>query len=95
MLSDVAPSPAVTLNRAVAVAMAHGPEHGLAIVEDLLEEPRRCSATTAPTPYAAHLRELTGDRRGALEDYRRAARLTASGPEQRYLNARVARLAQL
>ena len=42
-----------------------------------------------------HLRELAGDLGGAVEDYRKAARLTASGPEQRYLNARVAMLAQL
>ena len=41
----------------------------------------------------AHLRELSGDGSGALADYRRAARLTASQPEQRYLNARAARLA--
>ena len=43
----------------------------------------------------AHLRELSGDGSGALVDYRRAARLTASQPEQRYLNARAARLGQL
>ena len=56
MLSDLAPSPAVTLNRAVAVAMALGPEHGLAIVQDLLEEApamsrhHRTFAVRAPSP---------------------------------------------
>lgn len=34
-LGRVAPSPVVELNRAVAVAMASGPEHGLAIVDQL------------------------------------------------------------
>ena len=90
---DVAPSPAVTLNRAVAVAMALGPEHGLAIVHDLLEDPamRRHHRTYA---VRAHLPRwpATAAARGGL---RRAAQLTASLPEQRYLNARVARLGQL
>ena len=40
----------------------------------------------------AHLLEMTGDRSGAARDYARAARLTASVPEQRYLNARAADL---
>ena len=39
MLADVAPSPVVTLNRAVAVAETAGPEAALALVEPLLEEP--------------------------------------------------------
>ena len=95
MLSDLAPSPAVTLNRAVAVAMALGPEHGLAIVQDLLEESPAMSRHHRTFAVRAHLRELAGDLGGAMADYRRAAQLTASGPEQRYLNARVARLGQL
>ena len=95
MLSDIAPSPAVTLNRAVAVAMAQGLEHGLAIVQDLLEESPAMSRHHRTFAVRAHLRELAGDLGGAMADYRRAAQLTASGPEQRYLNARVARLSQL
>lgn len=38
-LYQVTPSPIVELNRAVAVAMAHGPERGLEIVETLRSEP--------------------------------------------------------
>jgi predicted RNA polymerase sigma factor len=40
----------------------------------------------------AHLLELAGDTAGAVEAYQRAARMTASIPEQRYLSLRAARL---
>lgn len=91
MLEQLAPSPAVTLNRAVAVGMAVGPEQGLAVVDGLLDEPTmaRHHRTHA---VRAHLLEMAGDREAALEAYRRAARLTASIPEQRYLNERARRL---
>ncbi|WP_335618002.1 RNA polymerase sigma factor [Lentzea guizhouensis] len=91
MLARVAPSPVVTLNQAVALGMAFGPEHGLALVGPLLDDPamRRHHRTHA---VRAHLLEMTGDLPGALDSYRQAARLTASQPEQRYLNARIRRL---
>jgi predicted RNA polymerase sigma factor len=38
-LVQVAPSPIVELNRAVAVGMAYGPEAGLELVDALVEEP--------------------------------------------------------
>lgn len=84
MLDQVAPSPAVTLNRAVATGMALGPASGLALVEEVLRVPamRRQHRTYA---VRAHLRELAGDRAGAARDYHRAAQLSASRPEQRYL----------
>jgi predicted RNA polymerase sigma factor len=40
-----------------------------------------------------HLLEMAGDAAGAHSSYRTAARLTLSLPEQRYLEARAARLA--
>ena len=40
----------------------------------------------------AHLLELAGDRAGARQHYRLAARLTLSRPEQRYLESRAAQL---
>ncbi len=91
MVSRVAPAPAVTLNHAVAVAMAHGPAAGLAMLEPLRSDPamRRHHRLYA---VRAHLLELDGDTGGAAEDYRRAAQLTASLPEQRYLHRRHARL---
>ncbi|WP_249358349.1 DUF6596 domain-containing protein [Nocardia cyriacigeorgica] len=90
MLARVAPGPAVTLNQAVAVAMAYGPEMGLALVEPLLDDPamRRHHRTHA---VRVHLLDMTGDRSGALASYAEAARLTTSLPEQRYLNARIRR----
>ncbi|MBF6328898.1 RNA polymerase sigma factor [Nocardia transvalensis] len=91
MLARVAPSPIVTLNRAVAVGMALGPEAGLALVDPLLDDPAmlRHHRTHA---VRAHLLEMAGDPVAALDSYRRAARLTASRPEQRYLNSRIRRL---
>jgi len=85
MLERVAPGPAVTLNRAVAVAMESGPAAGLTIVGGLLEDPRlaRHHRTHA---VRAHLLELAGDHAGAADAFARAAGLTASLPEQRYLN---------
>ncbi|MCM6773435.1 siderophore-interacting protein [Nocardia sp. CDC159] len=91
MLDRIAPGPIVTLNRAVAVGMAYGPRAGLDLIAPLLDDPamRRHHRTHA---VRAHLLELTGDTAGAIDDYRRAAQLTASVPEQRYLNERVRRL---
>lgn len=91
MLEQAAPRPAVTLNRAVAVSMSLSPEHGLAIVDWLLDDPtmRRHHRTDA---VRAHLLEMTGDLCEAVQDYRRAAQLTASLPEQRYLNDRAQRI---
>lgn len=91
MLHDVAPAPAVTLNRAVAVAMDLGPRAGLDLVEPLLELPEmdRHHRTHA---VRAHLLEMIGDTAAAAEEYRTASRLTTSLPEQRYLNRRLAAL---
>ena len=68
-----------------------GPEPGLAIVDTLLADPvmQRHHRTYA---VRGHLLEMAGDRPGAARDYSRAARLTASLPEQRYLNAQAQRV---
>ncbi len=92
MLERVAPGPAVRLNRAVAVGMAHGAERGLPMVEGLLADPamRRHHRTHA---VRAHLLEMAGDYEEARREYAHAARLTASLPEQRYLNAQASQIA--
>jgi predicted RNA polymerase sigma factor len=90
LLEQLSGNPVVTLNRAVAAAMADGPEAGLAVlasVEDQLNGHYRVDAVRA------HLLEQAGDVDGALTHYRAAARLTTNLPEQRYLAARAARLA--
>ncbi|NED56036.1 siderophore-interacting protein [Micromonospora aurantiaca] len=91
MLSQVAPSPFVTLNQAVAVAMAHGPAVGLALLDPLLADPAMRGHHRLHA-VRAHLLELDGDAHAAAEHYKLAARLTGSLPEQRYLNRRLARL---
>ena len=84
VLERVAPNPMTTLNRAVATAMVHGPEAGLALVAGL-ESDGRMARNHRLLATRAHLRQLAGDREGAAADYREAARRTASLPERRYL----------
>ncbi|BEL03846.1 sigma factor-like helix-turn-helix DNA-binding protein [Actinoplanes sichuanensis] len=88
MLHALAPSPVVTLNRIVASAMVHGPEPGLAALDRVTEVPMRHRVAAV----RAHLLEMAGDHSGAREQYRLAARLTLSRPEQRYLESRAVRL---
>jgi RNA polymerase sigma factor (sigma-70 family) len=91
LLELLAPNPFTTLNRAVAVAMVHGPDAGLRILDELAADPRMARHHRL---FAArgHLRELAGDRRAAAEDYRQAARRATSLPERRYLAVQAARL---
>ena len=91
VLERVSPGPVVTLNRAVAVAMVDGPRAGLALL-GTLEADERMSHTHRLDAVRGHLLELAGDTVAARESYLRAARMTASLPEQRYLALRAARL---
>jgi RNA polymerase sigma factor (sigma-70 family) len=91
VLERVSPGPVVTLNRAVAVAMVHGPRAGLALL-GTLDEDERMAHTHRLEAVRGHLLELAGDLVGARECYQRAARMTASIPEQRYLALRAATL---
>ena len=89
LLEELDPNPVVTLNHAVALAMARGPEAGLALLEPLAD---RLSGHHRLHAVRAHLLELSGDHETARSCYRTAARLTTSLPEQRYLQGRAARL---
>ena len=91
LLEELDPSPVVTLNHAVAAAMVHGPQAGLAILEPL-DVDDRLSGHHRLHAVRAHLLETAGDHEGARAGYLRAARLTTSIPEQRYLQARASRL---
>jgi RNA polymerase sigma factor (sigma-70 family) len=91
LLESVAPNPMVTLNRAVAVAMVHGPQAGLAALA-ALDADGRMAEHHRLDAVRAHMLEMDGDTAGALDAYRRAARLTTSLPEQRYLERQAARL---
>lgn len=91
LLYALAPSPVVTLNRAVAVAMVDGPSAGLASLE-MLSGDRRLESQHRLASVRAHLHEMAGDLQAAVAGYEDAARRTASIPEQRYLRAQVERL---
>ncbi|WP_326560809.1 RNA polymerase sigma factor [Micromonospora sp. NBC_01796] len=92
LLQQVAPSPMVSLGHAVAVAMVRGPQAGIELLAPL-EADGRLPDHHRLHAVRAHLLEMAGDRAGAHESYRRAARLTTSLPEQHYLHSRAARLA--
>jgi predicted RNA polymerase sigma factor len=91
VLSRLAPSPMVTLNHAVALAMAHGPSVGLAMLDELAADDRLAGHHRLAA-VRAHLRELAGDADAARRDFEEAARRTTSMPERRYLEGRAARL---
>ena len=91
VLERVSPGPVVTLNRAVALAMVNGPRAGLALL-GTLDGDERMTQTHRLDAVRGHLLELAGDVVAARESYQLAARMTASIPEQRYLELRAARL---
>ena len=91
MLDQVAPSPAVTLNRAVAVGMSAGPTAGLAALQPIVDDPSLERYHRLPA-VRAHLLEMVGDLAEAERQYARAVELTSSRPEQRYLAHRLTRL---
>jgi predicted RNA polymerase sigma factor len=91
LLLRMSDNPVVALNHAVAVSMVSGPEDGLALVEKL-EADRRVADDHRLYTVRAHLLESAGDIDGARAAYLTAARLATSLPQQRYLNARAARL---
>ncbi|CAM5454076.1 sigma-70 family RNA polymerase sigma factor [Streptomyces tanashiensis] len=78
LLESTGPNPMVTLNRAVAVAMVHGPRAGLELLDGLAAD--RLLAGDRLLATRAHLLELLGDREGAASAYREAARHTTSAP---------------
>ncbi len=85
------PSPVVAINRAVAVAMAAGPEAGLVLVEEAaadLADYQPWHATRADL-----LRRL-GRNAEAAESYRHALRLKQNGIERRFLEGRLQALAE-
>ncbi|MEU4575465.1 sigma-70 family RNA polymerase sigma factor [Nonomuraea sp. NPDC023979] len=84
ILGRIAPNPMVTLNHAIAVAMTRGPRAGLDLLESLDDDPRMARHHRLHA-VRAHLQDLAGEHDAARENYRLAARLTTSLPEQRYL----------
>lgn len=91
LLEQLTPNPIVTLNRAVAVAMVHGPAAGLVLLRTL-ETDSRTARHHRLFATRAHLLQLAGDDTAAAADYREAARRTTSLPERRHLTARANQL---
>lgn len=91
LLIQATDSPVVSLNRAVAAAMVHGPRHGLDLLTDL-ESDQRLAGDHRLHSARAHLLEMTGDRQAARAAYAEAARHTMSTAQQRYLHLRAGRL---
>jgi predicted RNA polymerase sigma factor len=84
-------NPMVSLNRAVAAAMVHGPVAGLALLEPLgasLGGHYRLHAVRG------HLFEMLGDHCTAFAAYNAAASGTRSIPERNYLTAKAAQARQ-
>ena len=88
-LERITGSPVVTMNRAIAVAELEGPAAGLALLDCLdLDEYRYYHSTRADL-----LRRLGRDDE-ARAAYTRAVELTRPGPEQRFLENRLAGLSK-
>jgi RNA polymerase sigma factor (sigma-70 family) len=90
LLESMTGNPMARLNRAVAAAMAQGPDAGLALLDGLdqrLGDHHRLHAVRA------HLLEQAGDEAAAVAEFRAAAARTTNLREQQYLTTKAARLA--
>lgn len=87
------PSPVVELNRAVAVAMAEGPEAGLALLDEIEAGGSLSEYHLLPAARADLLRRL-GRTSEAADAYRQALALARLEPERRFLAGRLAEVAR-
>jgi RNA polymerase sigma factor (sigma-70 family) len=92
-LAQVAPSPVVELNRAVALSMAFGPAAGLEIVDALTEEPTLAGYHLLPSVRGDLLAKL-GRFDEARAELERAAALTRNARERDLLLERAAACAR-
>ncbi|MFG2052338.1 RNA polymerase sigma factor [Micromonospora sp. NPDC048935] len=89
VLLGMVPSPVVALNRAAAVAMRDGPEAGLALLDELADDPRLRGYHLYPATRADLLRRL-GRNGEAAAAYRSALALVGTDPERDHLLRRLA-----
>ena len=85
-LQALQPSPIVSLNRAVAVAMAEGPEEGLRLIEEVAGELDNYHLLHAAR---ADLLRRSGALEEAAQSYTRALELTENQSEKRFLQNRL------
>ena len=87
-LERLEPSPVVSLNRAVAVAMAQGPESGVALIDALARDGHLEDYHLFHSARADLLRRM-GSRAEAARSYARALELVTNERERRYLERRL------
>ncbi|HEY6249210.1 MAG TPA: RNA polymerase sigma factor [Candidatus Angelobacter sp.] len=88
LLERVQPSPIISLNRAVAVAMAQGPKPGLDLIEELASSNDLEDYHLLHAARADLLRRM-GSPDEAAKSYRRALALVTNESERRYLQRRL------
>jgi len=88
LLGDAQPSPIVSLNRAVAVAMVEGPRTGLALIEALAASNELKNYHLLHAARADLLRRL-GSSAEAAKSYQQALALVTNDSERRYLERRL------
>ena len=88
LLEVVQPSPIVSLNRCVAVAMVEGPAQALKAIEPVIADQDLESFHLLHSTRADLLRRI-GDSIGAASSYRRALTLVKNDSERRYLERRL------
>ncbi|GLY00460.1 sigma-70 family RNA polymerase sigma factor [Actinoplanes sp. NBRC 101535] len=91
ILQRISPSPVVALNRAVAVAMVHGPRAALGLLGSL-EADDRLAGSHRLESARAHMLEMAGDHGAAADAYTSAANRAPGEAERRYLRERAGRL---
>jgi RNA polymerase sigma-70 factor (ECF subfamily) len=89
LLLAVWPSPVVALNRAVAVAMVKGPAAGLAVLEEVADDPHLATYPYLAATRADLLRRL-GQTHDAAQAYRTALTLATNTTEKDFLTRRLA-----
>ena len=86
LLEKIQPSPVVSLNRAVAVAMAEGPRAALSLVDELADHLDNYHLLYA---VRADLLRRIGSSREAAKNYEKALALVTNDSERRFLERRL------
>jgi RNA polymerase sigma-70 factor, ECF subfamily len=94
LLSEVMPSPIVSLNRAVAIAMARGPRPALELIDELAASGELEDYHLLHAARADMLRRL-GDNEAAAKSYEAALKLATNDNERRFLERRLSEMRSL
>jgi RNA polymerase sigma-70 factor, ECF subfamily len=86
-LAQIAPSPVVELNRAVAVGMAFGPQAGLELLDQIKDDPALANYHLLPS-VCGDLLEKAGRPEEAASEFKKAATLATNDRERELLLSR-------